>query len=227
LFVDYLTKHFLSSESLSLKPEKCLEIQTWPFTIDLNHPNVRLVIKHLTQLEIEDKIDLGTLIEIQNRLNQIARFGKWSSPQIQILIDKLLQYHGKKSLSDKQGYQLIQSYRLILNDLIHAIEFEFNIQKLASEHRISDYFNYHFRDFLYRILQNQLSIDQLICYRLQLKEFHQIKHKNIEQIKKFIDILPKQLNYLFPLTLTDKLLERLKWDGKILDKSIRDQLLKV
>jgi hypothetical protein len=205
--------------------EKCLEIrtklQTWPCIFDLNHLNVRQVVKHLTQLENQDQIDTGTLIEIQNRLNQIARFGKWSSPQIKLLIDKILQSHGKKYLSDKDGFQLIQSYRLILNDITYAIEFEFYIQKLTSDHQISDDYNYRFRYFFYQILQTELSIDELIRYRLQLKQ------TDIEQVKRFIDLLPKQLNQLFPLTLTDKLLERLKWDGKKVDKSIRDQLLKV
>ena len=50
---------------------------------------------------------------------------------------------------------------------------------------------------------------------------------DIDDVKLFVDLLPDEINHLFPLTLTDKLLERLKWDGKILDKSIRDRLLKV
>ena len=41
--------------------EKCLEIRTklqaWPFSLDLNHTDVREVIEHLTQLESKDKID--------------------------------------------------------------------------------------------------------------------------------------------------------------------------
>jgi hypothetical protein len=91
-----LTEHFLSNESSSWTIEKCNQIQRWPLTLDLNHSNVREVIKHLTQLETQDKIDTGTLIEIQNRLNQLARFGKWSSPQIKFLIDRILQSHGKE-----------------------------------------------------------------------------------------------------------------------------------
>jgi hypothetical protein len=116
---------------------------------------------------------------------------------------------------------------LILNDLTHAIEFEFYSQQLASEHKIADNLNYRFRHFLYKILQNELSIDELIRYRLQLQQFHNIKQMNVDQVKRFIELLPNEFNNLFPLTLTDKLLERLKWDGIILDKSIRDQLLKV
>jgi hypothetical protein len=189
--------------------------------MDFNHSSVRSVIKHLTQLEIQDRIDTGTVLEIQNRLNQIARFGKCSSPQIKLLIDQILQNHGKKSLADRTGFQSIQSYRLILNDMTHAIELEFYLQKLASEHQISDYYHYYFRDFLYRILQNELSLDELRRYRVQVKQIE------IEQLKQFIDVLPKESNQLFPFTLTDKLLERLKWDGKLVDQSIRDQLLKV
>jgi hypothetical protein len=87
--------------------------------------------------------------------------------------------------------------------------------------------NYRFRHFLYQILQNELSIDELIRYRLQLKQFHHVKQMDIDQVKRFIDLLPNEYNDSFPLTLTDKLLQRLKWDGKILEKEIRDQLLKV
>ncbi|CAF3939326.1 unnamed protein product, partial [Rotaria sp. Silwood2] len=76
------------------------------------------------------------------------------------------------------------------------------------------------------ILKNELSSDELIRYRFELEKFHYIKQINIDQVKKFIDLLPQEFNDLYPLTLTDKLLERLKWDGKIFDKSIRDQLLK-
>ncbi|CAF3948002.1 unnamed protein product, partial [Rotaria sp. Silwood2] len=229
-FVNYLTQYFLSNEFPSLTIEKCNEIQsklqTWPFNLDLNHPNVRQIIEHLIQLEQQDKIDTGTLIEIQNRLNQLARYGKCSLPQIQLIIDEIYKYNGKTYLSDKDGFQLIQYYRLILNDITHAIEFEFYIQQLTSEYKISDNLNYRFRHFLYRILQNELSIDELIRYRFELEKFHYIKQINIDQVKKFIDLLPQEFNDLYPLTLTDKLLERLKWDGKIFDKSIRDQLLK-
>jgi hypothetical protein len=170
---------------------------------------------------------MGTSIEIQNRLNQIARFGKWSLPQIKLIIDGILKSHGKRYLSDKDGFQLIQSYRLILNDITHAIEFELYIQQLTSEHQLSDNFNYRFRHFLYQILHNELSINELIRYRLQLKQFHHVKQMDIDQVKRFIDLLPNEFNDSFPLTLTDKLLQRLKWDGKILEKAIRDQLLKV
>lgn len=206
-FVDYLTEHFLSNTN----PESFFRTQTWPLTLDLNHP----AVQHLIQLERQDQIDIGTLIEIQNQFNQLARFNKCSFPQIQILMNRILQYHNKKDL------QLIQFY---LNDLIRAIELEFFIQKFTSEHRISENLNYHFREFLYRILQNEISIDELIRYRFELKQFHHIKYTDIEKIKRFIHLLPKSL---VPLTLTDKLLERLKWDGKKVEKSNREQLLKV
>ncbi len=196
-------------------------------TIDFNHPSVQSVIKHLIQLENQDHIDTGTVIEIQNRLNQLARLGKYSSPQIILLNEKLLQSQGKKFASDKTGFQFIQSYRLILNDLIYAIELEFYIEKLAFERRISDDLNYQFQYFLYQILQNELSIDELIRYREQLKHVYHVKYFDIENVKKFISLLPKRFPQLFPLTLTDKLLEQLKWNGKIVDKSMRDQLLKV
>jgi hypothetical protein len=116
---------------------------------------------------------------------------------------------------------------LILNDITHAIELEFYIQQLASEHQISDNLNYRFRHFLYRILQKELSVDELFRYRLQLQQFHDIEQMDIDRVKRFIEFLPKESNDLFPLTLTEKLFERLKWDGKILDTSNRDQLLKV
>ena len=80
---------------------------------------------------------------------------------------------------------------------------------------------------MYLILQNQLSIDELSRHRLQLQQFHRIKQMDIEQVKRFVDLLPHEFKNLFSLTLTDKLLERVKWDGKILDESIRDTLLKV
>ncbi|CAF4302607.1 unnamed protein product, partial [Adineta steineri] len=184
------------------------------------------LIKHLTQLELQDKIDIGTSIEIQNRLNQIARFGKWSLPQIKFITDSILKCQGKRNLSDKNGFQLIQYYRLILNDITHAIEFEFYIQDLTSENQLSNNLTYRFRHFLYEILHNNLPIDELIHYRVQLNEFHHVKQMDIDQIKRFIDLLPQEYNDLFPLTLTDQLLERLKWDEKIVNESIRDQLLK-
>jgi hypothetical protein len=116
---------------------------------------------------------------------------------------------------------------LILNDITHAIELEFYIQQLASEHQISDNLNYRFRHFLYQILQKELSVDELFRYRLQLQQFQDIEQMDIDRVKRFIEFLPKETNDLFPLTLTEKLFERLKWDGKILDTSNRDQLLKV
>jgi hypothetical protein len=116
---------------------------------------------------------------------------------------------------------------LILNDITHAIELEFYIQQLASEHQISDNLNYRFRHFLYQILQKELSVDELFRYRLQLQQFQDIEQMDIDRVKRFIEFLPKESNDLFPLTLTEKLFERLKWDGKILDTSNRDQLLKV
>ncbi|CAF3674106.1 unnamed protein product [Adineta steineri] len=222
-FVNYLIEHFLSNESLSSN----IEIPSkWPFILDLNHSNINELIKHLTQLELQDKIDIGTSIEIQNCLNQIARFGKWSLPQIKFITDSILKCQGKKNLSDKNGFQLIQYYRLILNDITHAIEFEFYIQDLTSENQLSNNLTYRFRHFLYEILHNNLSIDELIRYRLQLNEFHHVKQMDIDQIKRFIDLLPQEYNNLFPLTLTDQLLERLKWDEKIVNESIQDQLLK-
>jgi hypothetical protein len=116
---------------------------------------------------------------------------------------------------------------LILNDITHAIELEFYIQQLASEHQISDNLNYRFRHFLYQILQKELSVDELFRYRLQLQQFQDIEQMDIDRVKRFIELLPKESNDVFPLTLTEKLFERLKWDGKILDTSNRDQLLKV
>lgn len=192
--------------------------------MDFNHPTIRHVIKHLKQLENEDRIDNGTVIEIENYLNRLARFNKCSFPQIKILIDHILDYHGKKSLFDRDNFQLIQFYRLILNDLTNAIELEFSIQNLTSEYQISNNYNYYYREFLYRILQNDLPIDELIRYR---KQVHHVKYANLEEIKRFIDLLPKSSDKIFPLTLTDKLFDRLKWDGKPFDKSIRDDLLKV
>ncbi len=104
-FVDYCIQYFLSNETSSWSLEKSIEIrsklQTWPFTLDLNHPNIREVIEHLTQLERHDKIDMGTSIEIQNILNQIARFGKWSLPQIKLIIDGILKSHGKRFRNNK------------------------------------------------------------------------------------------------------------------------------
>ncbi|CAF0821315.1 unnamed protein product [Rotaria sp. Silwood1] len=229
-FVNYLTQYFLSNEFSSMTIDKCNEIQSklqiWPLTLDLNHSNVRHIIEHLIQLEQQDKIDTGTLIEIQNRLNQLARYGKCSLPQIKLIMDGIHKCHGKTYLYDKDGFQLIQYYRLILNDITHAIEFEYYIQQLTSEYKISDNLNYRFRHFLYQILQNELSIDELIRYRFELEKFHYIKHMDMDQVKKFIDLLPQEFNNLYPLTLADKLLERLKWDGKIFDESNRDQLLK-
>ena len=204
-----------------------MKLQTWPLTIDFNHPKIRSVIKHLIQLENQDHIDTGTVIEIQNRLNQLARFGKCSSPQVILLNEKLLQSQGKNFASDKIGFQTIQSYRLILDDLANAIELEYYVQKLAFEHRISDDSNYQYRDFLYRILQNELSIDELTRYRSQLKHIYHVRYFDIEEVKKFIGLLPRRFSQEFPLILTDKIFEQLKWDGKILEKSMRDQLLKV
>lgn len=128
---------------------------------------------------------------------------------------------------DKDSFQLIQSYCLMLNDITNAIEFEFYIQQITSENKLSDELTYRFRYFLYQILHNELSITELRRYRPKLNKFHCLKQMDIDEIKKFIDLLPKEFNSFYPLTLTDKLLERLKFDGKIFDTSIRNQLLKV
>ncbi|CAF3379440.1 unnamed protein product [Rotaria socialis] len=231
-FVNYLlNEYFLSNEFSSCSIEKCHEIQmklqSWPLTLDYNHSHVRLVIEHLIQLEQQDKIDTGTLIEIQNRLNRLARVGKSSLPQIKFIIDEIHKSQGKTNLFDKNGFQSIQSYRLILHDITCAIELEFYIQQLTSEYKLPDNFNYRFRHFLYQILQNELFTSELIPYRFQLEKFHHLQQIDIDQIKKFIDLLPKEVYGIYPLTLTDKLLERLKWDGKTVDKSMRDPLLKL
>lgn len=223
--MEYLGKHFLSNESsTSICREVEKKIQAWPLTIDHHHDLTRPVVKHLIQLEKQNKIDPGTSIEIQNRLNQLARFGKWSSAQLQLLLDRILRNHGKKSPVDRMPFQ---SIRLILNDLVYAVELEIFLEKLAREHRIAQHFHHQFREFLYRIFQNELSLDQLTRHRKQLKHVYSIRYLNIEEVKRFLDLLPKGSNLSYPLTLTDQLLEQLKWNGKTVDNSMRDQLLKV
>lgn len=222
--MEYLTSHFLSNESL-VDIEKT--IQSWTLTIDHHHILIRSTVKHLIQLEKSNRIDPGTSIEIQNRLNQLARFGKCSSPQLQLLLDRIVRNHGKKSPADRMGFQSIQSIRLILNDLTYAVELEFYIEKLVCEHRIARWFHHQFREFVYRIFQNELSLDELTRHRQQLKYIHRIRYLNIEEVKRFICLLPKRSNLVYPLTLSDQLLEQLKWNGKTVDNTIRDQLLKV
>ena len=71
-------------------------LQTWPFILELNHPDVEHIVKHLLKLEQEDKLDCGTHIEIQNRLNQIARFHRWTCPRMKSITDDILKYQGKQ-----------------------------------------------------------------------------------------------------------------------------------
>lgn len=201
----------------------CRRIQSWPLTIDFNHVQIRSVVKHLTQLEKHDGIDLGTSIEIQNRLNQLARFQPNPSPQFQLLLDRITHNHGKKFPSDRAAFQSIQAIRLILDDLVYAIELNIFVGK----HRIPRHFHHRIRHFLHRIFQNELSLDQLTQYHQQLKHVYHIRHLNIEELKRFIFLLSKESNQLYPLTLTDQLLDQLKWDGKTVEDSMRDQLLKV
>lgn len=213
-FVEYLNEHFLSKEfSLS----HCRRIQSWVMTIDLNHGSIRSIVKHLTQLEKHDGIDLGTSIEIQNYLNRLARFQRNPALQLQVLRDRIVQIPGKKSPLDRMPFQ---SIRLILIDLVYAMELEIFIEKLANEHRIPRHFHHR---FLHRIFQNEFSLDQFTQYHHQLKQIYHIRHLDIEAVKRFVLLLSKDV---YPLTLTDQLLDRLKWDGKAMDDSIRDQLLK-
>ncbi|UJR28057.1 hypothetical protein I4U23_009313 [Adineta vaga] len=191
LFVDYCTQHFLSDEFFSSMVEVQNQFQTWPFILELNHSHVREVVKHLTQLELDGKLDCGTSIEIQNRLNQIARFGRWFSPRIKSITEEILKIQGKRFLSDRNGYQSIQFYRLLLNDITHAIEFELYLQELLSEHQISDRSYSYYRHFLHRILQNELNIDELTRYRTELNAFHHVKRMDIGQVKRCIDSLSK------------------------------------
>lgn len=246
--VDYVREHCLDHPSTSWTSEQCLnfrqKLQNWPLTCDLNHAAIRHVIDHLTQLEAKNQLDTGTCIEMQNRLNQLARLGKCDTPQTKRILDGILTCDGralpfsissysiidtgKRHLTDRDGFQFIQSYRSILDDLVRAIELESCIQQLTSKHLLATGYNVRFRQFLYRILENHASIGELVRYRAQLKAFFHVKHTDISPVKRFIQILPKDDNSaVLPLTLADQIFERLRWDRKPLDPARRDQLLKV
>lgn len=225
-----VVEQFLSTDKISLM--KYSEIQEklriWLLTTDFNHPNVHSIVKHLNQLENQNRIDTGTVIDIQNGLNRLARLGKFTSKSIEIICEQILRFNGKKSLADRENCQLIQSYRLIIKDILSAVEVEFIIEKLICEYQLSDRFYYSYREFVYRILQNDLSVNELSRFRNDFERILSMKYQNIEQIEKFIARLPRRDHpQFYPLTLSDKLFERLKYDGKIIDRSIRDQLLKV
>jgi hypothetical protein len=121
----------------------------------------------------------------------------------------------------------MQTYRILLNDLTHAIEFEFHVQQLTSEHQLSYRYTYRLRSFLYRILHMKESIEHLNCYRTILETFQHMSYVDIDQVKNFIDTLPNECDSELPLTLTDQLLTRLQWDGKNMHTCLRYQLLQV
>ena len=102
-----------------------------------------------------------------------------------------------------------------------------HVQELASKHLVSNVSNYRLRDFLYRTLDKQLPVDELIRHRFELEKFHYAKQMDTDQVNRFIDRLPNDIARLFPMTLTDTLLARLTWDGKTFDQANRDQLLQV
>ena len=246
--VDYVREHCLDHPPVSWTSEQCTNLRqklhNWPLTCDLNHAAIRHVIDHLTELETKNQLDTGTCIEMQNRLNQLARLGKCDKPQMKRIIDGILTCHGrafsfsisphsmidtgKKHITDRDGFQVIQSYRSMLDDLTRAIELESYIQQLTSKHLLATRYNVRFRQFFYRILENHASIDELIRYRAELKTFSHVKHTDISQVKRFIELLPKDDNSaVLPLTLADQIFERLRWEGKPLDSTGRDQLLEV
>ena len=131
---------------------------------------------------------------------------------------EILSPSGKRNLLDRDGFESMQRYRLILNDILHAIELEAQIQKWTDEQRLPYQYNYRFREYLYHILQNHQTID----------EFHRIKGLDVDQIKRWIDsCVPKDRHVSFPATLTDQVFMQLKWDGKRIDPSMRDPLLRV
>ena len=136
-------------------------------------------------------------------------------------------HSGKKHLTDREGFQLIQFYCSMLHDLTRAIELECYIQQLSSKHQLSTHSNARFRQFLCRVLENHSSIDELTHYRAELNRFLHVKNTDIRQVQRFIDLLPTDTSSAFPLTLTDQVFARLRWDGKTLDPARRDPLLKV
>lgn len=81
-----------SQQSLSIRRH----LQEWPLKLNLHHNQVQPVIQHLTQLETEDRLDSGTSIEIQNRLNQLAHLDRYSDPQIQLIVKSILDSTGKR-----------------------------------------------------------------------------------------------------------------------------------
>jgi hypothetical protein len=92
--VNYLTQRFLSNSiALPLTTDQCQHVRFYlknlPLTFDLNHVDVRQTIDYLMQLERQDRLDTGTCIEMQNRLNQLARYDKCSTPQMQDIIEKI------------------------------------------------------------------------------------------------------------------------------------------
>ena len=93
LLIDYLTEHILSRESSKWTIKQSLEmrrhLQRWPLKLDLHHDAVQSTVRHLSQLESHDRLDTGTSIEIQNRLNQLARLGHYSNPFIQSIVNGL------------------------------------------------------------------------------------------------------------------------------------------
>ncbi|CAF0901018.1 unnamed protein product [Adineta ricciae] len=188
-YFEDLLKHMAELGCLQVKPSSIFSALMNKIHVQLNHPDVEHIAKHLSKLEQEDKLDSGTYIEIQNRLNQIARFHRWTCPRMKSITDDILKYQGKRYLSDRNGYQSIQFYRLILNDITHAIEFEFYVQKLAAEHRISDMLCSHWRQFVHQILQNELNIDELTKCHVQLNALHHVKRMDIDQVESFISKL--------------------------------------
>ena len=121
----------------------------------------------------------------------------------------------------------MRSHCLLLHDLTRAVELEMHVQELASKNLISNMFNYRLRDFVYRILDKQWHVHELIRHRFALEKSGDAKQMDTEQVIRFIDRLPNEIDQLFPMTLTDALLTRLTWDGKIVDQGHRDQLLQV
>lgn len=112
----------------------------------------------------------------------------------------------------------MQSYRLRLHDLVHALEVELKTQEWTNEYQLPYHSNHRFREHLYHVLQGNRDID----------EFHRIVGLDPKQIQRFIELsIPEDKDVDFPLTLADQLLNRLKWDGKSIDQSIRDSLLRV
>lgn len=213
-------------------------------SLDLDHPHVREIVQHFARLESDGRVDSGTCVEMQNRLNQIARMTKWPSPRMRLISSEILRSRGKGHecstmiafmlirigkayLCDREGFQMIQTYRSMLDDLEHVFEFEFYVRKLASEHRLSDDAHDCLREFVYRVSQGDLPIDTLARCCSQFRDFQHVKQMDIDQVEGLIETVSRTFSPSLPQTLTERLLMRLKWDAVEVNSSAREQLLQV